>query len=71
MWQALEQHEVSEEKRTDLFWQMIRQKRQIYILADVIPFYIAWIASSFLMIDRKWGMTSCVIVCGAICMMEY
>ena len=67
----LEMQEMDEEKRSNLFWQMIRQKRQIYIMADVLPFYIAWIASGFLMIDRKFGMTACVIVCGAICYVEY
>ena len=62
---------MEEKERTNLFWQSIKQKRLIYIIADVFPFYLAWIASSFLMIDRKIGRTGAVILCGFIAFVEF
>jgi hypothetical protein len=67
----LEQQEMSEEDRSALFWQNIRQKRQIYVLADVVPFYMSWLCSALLMIDRKVGKTAAVLLCGAMCYLEY
>jgi len=40
-------------------------------MADVIPFYLSWIASGFLMIDRKMGKPASVIICGIMCFLEY
>lgn len=54
-----------------MFWANIRQKRQFYVLADVIPFYISWIASSLLMIDRKMGRNAVVLFCFGMCYLEY
>lgn len=65
------QEGLSEEERSALFWSNIRQKRQLYVLADVIPFYLAWVASSLLMIDRKIGKNAAVILCGGLCFLEY
>ena len=36
-----------------------------------MPFYLAWIASGFLMIDRKVGRSAAVILCGGIGFIEY
>lgn len=54
-----------------MFWSNIRQKRQLYVLADVIPFYLSWVASSVLMIDRKMGRNAAVLLCMAMGYLEY
>ena len=40
-------------------------------MADVLPFYFSWLASCVLMIDRKVGKTSSVLLCGVMCYLEY
>lgn len=67
----LQLQDLSEQDRTNLFWENIRQKRQIYVLADVIPFYMSWLCSSLLMIDRRIGKTAAVLMCGLMCYVEY
>ena len=42
-----------------------------YVLADVLPFYISWIASSFLMIDRQMGRTAVIFLCMGMGFFEY
>lgn len=37
----------------------------------MIPFYLAWMASAVLMIDRKIGKNACVILCGCMGFLEY
>ena len=39
-------------------------------LADVVPFYIAWVFCGFLMIERNMGRTAMVILTLAVCYFE-
>jgi hypothetical protein len=52
------------------FWTQIQGKRYIMSLADVVPFYIAWIICGFLMIERNMGRSAMVIMTGAVCYFE-
>jgi len=42
-----------------------------YVLADVLPFYISWTASSLLMINRQMGRTGVIFLCMGMGYLEY
>jgi len=63
--QGLEKKELQKQ-----FWSQIQGKRYIMSLADVVPFYIAWVFCGFLMIERNMGRTAMVILTLAVCYFE-
>jgi len=54
-----------------MFWQYIKQTRQMQVIFDVIPFYTSWVASSVLMIERKVGRNAAVVFCITMAYLEY
>lgn len=61
---------MSEEERSTIFWTQIRTKRTVQAIAEVLPFYIAWLVCGVLMINRKMGKTTMIFITGAFCYFE-
>jgi curved DNA-binding protein CbpA len=66
-----EEDHLSESERADKFWQYIKAQRQMQVVFDVVPFYVSWTASSFLMIERKVGRNAAALFCIGMGYLEY
>lgn len=46
-----------------LFWEQVRAKRIMQALVNIVPFYISWLLTSLLMINRDYGRPAVVLFC--------
>jgi len=59
----MNQQKLTEEEKGAIFWEQVKAKRIMQALVSVIPFYISWLFTSLLMINRDYGRPAIALFC--------
>jgi len=61
---------LTEEEKGAIFWEQVKAKRIMQALVNVFPFYLSWLLTSLLMINRDYGRPAIAIFCIAFAVAE-
>lgn len=68
---GLKYSKKSEEEQDKLFWHIINNKRMFNSLLEIMPYYLAWIMATILLINRDYGKSCLAVTVFLIGAFEY